>query len=56
MTEGTLAVKRLEAEVGQNGRFEGTFSGTLTCNIEGLPDTISVTNGRFQELETPYDD
>jgi hypothetical protein len=43
MTEGTLAVKRLEAEVGENGRFEGTFSGTLTCNFEGLPDTISVT-------------
>jgi hypothetical protein len=56
MTEGTLAVTRLEAEVGQDGRFEGTFSGTLTCQIEGMPDTITVTNGRFEGLEIPYDD
>jgi hypothetical protein len=37
-------------------RFEGTFSGTLTCQIEGVPDTIVVTNGRFAGLEIPYDD
>jgi hypothetical protein len=56
MAEGTLEVTRIEAEVGENGRFEGTFSGTLTCQIEGVPDTITVTNGRFQGLEIPYDD
>jgi hypothetical protein len=55
MTEGTLEVTRLEAEVGQDGRFEGTFSGTLTCQIKGMPDTITVTNGRFQGLEIPHD-
>jgi hypothetical protein len=56
MAEGTLEVTRIEAEVGENGRFEGTFSGTLTCQIEGMPDTITVTNGRFKGLEIPYDD
>jgi hypothetical protein len=55
MTEGTLAVTRLEAEVGEDGRFEGTFSGTLTCQIEGVPGTITVTNGRFHGLEIPHD-
>jgi hypothetical protein len=35
--------------------FEGTFSNTLTCQIEGMPDTITVTNGRFAGLEIPYD-
>jgi hypothetical protein len=56
MAEGTLEVTRIEAEVGENGRFEGSFSGTLTCQIEGMPNTITVTNGRFQGLEIPYDD